>query len=145
MRRLASSVQRWLIGSPIRLTTPSTPSRAAAGGRSAVGRHGCQLIVGLVSRARSGSRLRPTTSSPRARSASETREPMKPLAPVTSTRIAPTPSFEGSEGARLLGDPRDPIPPRLLDDRRGHGRRDLAIEHARDDVVLAEVLLGDHL
>ncbi len=33
----ASSVQRWLIFSPSRWTTPSTPAKASAGGRSRVG------------------------------------------------------------------------------------------------------------
>src|SRR2546430_2041524 len=32
IRDLALSVRRWLIGSPSRLTTPSTPSNASAGG-----------------------------------------------------------------------------------------------------------------
>ncbi len=43
----------------------------------------------MVLRARAGSRLRAATSSPRASSASQTAEPISPLAPVTSTRIGP--------------------------------------------------------
>src|SRR5918995_2685303 len=85
MRRLASSVQRWLIDSPIRLTTRSTPSSASAGGRSSVGFQACQVTFGLVECARAGSRVNPTTSSPRASSASQTDEPIIPLAPVTRT------------------------------------------------------------
>jgi hypothetical protein len=84
IRRFASSVQRWLIGSPTRLTTPSTPSNASAGGRSIVGSQLCQRTFGLVERARSGSRVRPTTSSPRASRVSLRAEPISPLAPVMS-------------------------------------------------------------
>ena len=43
----ASSVQRWSIFSPTRLTTPSTPSKAAAGGRSRVGSQACQATPRL--------------------------------------------------------------------------------------------------
>ncbi len=43
---------------------------------------------GSSSRARSGSRESPTTSSPRASSASQTAVPIRPLAPVTRTRIS---------------------------------------------------------
>ena len=39
IRFFTSSFQRWLISSPTRLMTASTPSNAAAGGRSAAGSH----------------------------------------------------------------------------------------------------------
>ena len=41
-------MSRWLIFSPIRLTTASTPSKAASGGRSLAGSQACQETVGLV-------------------------------------------------------------------------------------------------
>src|SRR5215216_114878 len=144
MRCFASSVHRWSIGSPIRLTTASTPSSALTGGRSAIGFQACQLTVGFAPRARSGSRDRPTTSSPRASNASVRRDPRNPLAPVTRTRtVTRWPSFDGGERARLLGEARDAGLPGLLDDGLRDGGRDIAIEHAGDDVVLAQVLLGD--
>ena len=76
IRFLASSVQRWLIGSPTRLTTPSTASKASAGGRSSVGSQANQRDrrVGPLAPS-SGSRVSPTTSSPRASSASQTAAP----------------------------------------------------------------------
>ena len=49
----------------------------------------------------------------------------------------------GREAPGLLGDPGDPGAARLLDDGRGDGRRDVAVEDAGDDVVLVEVVLGD--
>src|SRR3954451_10689965 len=146
MRCLASSVHRWSIGSPIRLTTASTPSRADAGGRSAVAFHACQVMVGLAPRARSGSRESPMTASPRASSASVTREPRNPLAPVTRTRtVNLSRSFDGAEGARLLREPSDARLAGLVDHGLGDRRGDVAVEDARDDVVLAQVLLGDDI
>src|SRR5204862_1284584 len=145
IRSLASSVRRWLIGSPIRLTTASTPSSATCGGRSEVGSHRCQVTAGFEELARAGSRLRPTTSSPRASSASQTAEPIIPLAPVTSTRIATSSArqrdalIDRREAPGLLREPREAGALRFLDDGRGHGRGDVAIEDAGDHVVLGEI------
>ena len=66
IRRFASSVQRWLIGSPTRLMTPSTPSNASSGGRSRAGFQACQVTPGFDWRDFSGLRESPTTWSPRA-------------------------------------------------------------------------------
>ena len=88
IRRFASVVRRWLISSPIRFTTASTSANASAGGRSVAGSQACQVTVRLVSRARSGFRLRPTTSFPRASRASATAEPIIPLAPVMRTLMS---------------------------------------------------------
>src|SRR5436309_13800869 len=98
--------------------TPPTPSSALAGGRSEAGFQACQVTVGLPRRARSGSRLNPTVSSPRASSASQTAEPRKPLAPVMSTRTgyllrSSGRLLERPERPRLLGDPRDAPATRL--------------------------------
>ena len=68
--------------SPIRLTTASTPPNAASGERSWTGFQACHATVGLVLRARAGSRLQTAISSPRASSASQTADPISPLAPV---------------------------------------------------------------
>src|SRR5919106_241019 len=95
----AWSVSRWLISSPTRLTTPSTPSMASGGGRSVVGRQACQLTVGFLGLARSGSRVSPTTSSPRASRASQSAEPSSPDAPVTSTRIGRDANRAGALGS----------------------------------------------
>src|ERR671918_1121608 len=136
MRRLASSVQRWLIDSPIRLITPSTPPSASAGGRSSVGFQACQVTFGLVERARAGSRVNPTTSSPRASSASHTDEPIIPLAPVTRIFNAASRSLDRREAAGLLGDAGDAGVAGLVDDRLRDRRGDVAVEHARDHVRL---------
>src|SRR5436305_7327156 len=139
---LASSVQRWLIFSPSRWRTPSTPSKAASGGRSSVGSQGCQLTLGLVLRARLGSRVRPTTVSPRISSESQREAPMKPLAPVTRT-FTGLAGLHGREGAGLVVEAGDPLALGLLDHGFGDLRRDFAVEDAGDDVVLGEVLLVD--
>src|SRR3954452_1075446 len=124
--------------------TASAPSMAAAGGRSAAAFHACQPTVGFELRARSGSRERPTTSSPRASNESATADPRNPVAPVTRTRTVSRPrSFERPEGPGLLRDASDPVAPRLLDHRLGDGRGDIAVEDARDYVVLAQVV-GRH-
>src|SRR3954452_23437566 len=151
MRCFASSVRRWLIRSPIRLTTASTPSSEASGGRQRRGSHSCPETVGWVFAACVGLRERPATSSPRARSASQTREPIIPLAPVTSTRmrnlhaLSRTGSIDGLEGPGLLRDPGDARLPRLFDDGLGDRGGHLAVEDAGDDVFLGQVLLGDDL
>src|SRR3954447_15238707 len=110
IRSLAVGVRRWLMFSPIRLTTASTPSKEASGGRSPVGSQACQETVGFVLRARAGSRLSAATSSPRASRASQTDAPISPLAPVTSTRTG-APFYPAGFGlldrrerAGLLGD-----------------------------------------
>src|SRR4051794_32311281 len=135
IRCLASSVQRWSIRSPSRLMTACTPSKASGAGRSSVGSQACQATLGFVWRARSGSRVRPTTMSPRTSSVSQSADPMKPLAPVTRTFTA-SGGLHGGEGARLLVEARDPLPLGLLDDRLGDLRGDFSVEDAGDDVVL---------
>src|SRR5215218_9600664 len=144
----ASSVQRWSIFSPTRLTTPSKPSKAEAGGRSRVGSHGCQATPGFESRALSGLRLSPTTSSPRDSSASHRAEPIRPVAPVTRTFIVSAPdrssvAVHGGEGAGLLVEAGDAVALGLFDHRFGDLRRDFAVEDAGDDVVLGQIFLGD--
>jgi hypothetical protein len=44
------------------------------------------------------------------------------------------------ERTRFFGDPRDPGPLGLGDHRLGDGRCDVAVEDARDDVVLVQVV-----
>src|ERR1044072_2718595 len=143
IRRLASSVQRWLIFSPSRLITPSTFSKAALGGRSRVGSQACQMTLGFVLRARCGSRERPTTVWPRASKESHNAEPMKPLAPVTRTRTELADLHRG-EGAGLLAESGQTLALGLLDHGFGHHRCHLAVEDAGDDVVLGKIVLGDH-
>src|SRR4051794_6534507 len=135
IRSLASSVQRWLIFSPSRWMTPSTPAKAASGGRSRVGSQACQLTLGFVLRARPGSRVRPTTVSPRTSSESQSADPMKPLAPVTRifTELG---GLHRREGAGLLAEAGDALALGLLDHGFGDLRRYFAIEDAGDDVVL---------
>src|SRR4051794_19010348 len=97
---------------------PSTPSKAAAGGRSRVGSQACQLTLGLVRRARCGSRVRPTTVSPRTSNESHRDDPMKPLAPVTRT-FTELGDLHRREGAGLLVEARDPLALCLLHHRFG--------------------------
>src|ERR1700759_5023937 len=142
---LASSLQRWLIFSPTRLTTPSTPSKAASAGRSRVGSQACQVICDCAARAFSGSRVSPTPSPPRPSSSSHSALPILPLAPVTRTFIAvPVPAsgrvYRG-EGPGLFVQPGDAVALGLLDHRFGDLRGDFAVEDAGDDVVLGEVVL----
>src|SRR3954452_10419050 len=138
IRSLASSVQRWLIFSPSRWTTPSTPSKAASGGRSRVGSQACQVTLGLVLRARLGSRVRPTTVSPRISSESQSEDLMKPLAPVTGT-FTGLGGLHRQEAAGLLVEAGAPLALVLLDPRFGELRCNFAVEDAGDDVVLGEV------
>src|SRR6201999_4257308 len=144
--RLAASVQRWSIFSPARLTTPSTPAKASAGGRSSVGSQACQAICGAAARAFSGLRVSPTTSSPRFRSSSQSALPILPLAPVTRIFIRFCLPASGrlyrGEGAGLLVEAGDAVALGLLDHRFGDLRRDFAVEDGGDDVVLGEVVLG---
>src|SRR6187551_4053093 len=142
IRRLASSVQRWLIFSPCKLTTPSTSSKAAAGGRSRVGSQACQTTLGFVLRARCGSRVRPTTVSPRASSTSQSAEPMKPLAPVTRA-LTWSADLHGREGAGLLAEAGQALALGLFDDRLGNHWSHVAVEDAGNDVVLGEIILVD--
>src|ERR1700733_3997464 len=143
----ASPVQRWSIFSPTRLTTPSTPSKASAGGRSRVGSQACQETPGRARRALPGSRLSPTTWSPRDSSESHRAEPIRPGAPVTRTFIGPSAGLSllavhGGEGPGLLVEAGDAVALGLLDHRFGHLRGHVAVEDAGDDVVLGEVGLG---
>src|SRR5690349_7096298 len=140
IRSLASSVQRWLIFSPSRWMTPSTPSKAASGGRSSVGSQACQVTLGLVPRAWPGSRVRPTTVSPRTSRVSQSADPMKPLAPVTRT-FTELGDLHRGEGAGFLVEAGDALALGLLDHGGGHLRRNFAIEDAGDDVVLGEVVV----
>src|SRR5918994_2536216 len=164
---LAWSVRRWLISSPTRLTTPSTLSSASAAGRSVVGCQACQRTVGFFCLARCGSRVRPTTSSPRASRASQRAEPIIPLAPVTRTRIRRVMlatvrlvavlrrgggavagrrvAAEDLVGAGLLREACDAGLPRLLHDRAGDAGCDITVEDGGDDVVLGEIVVGDDL
>src|ERR1700760_3116110 len=132
--RFAASVQRWLIFSPTRLATPSTPSKAAASGRSRVGSQACQVTCGCASRAFSGPRVRPTTSSPRRSSSSQSALPIRPLAPVTRTfmtlAVPASACLYRGEGAGLVVQPRDAVAFGLLDHGFGHLRRDVAVEDA---------------
>src|SRR5690349_18307712 len=114
IRSLASAVQRWLIFSPSRWMTPSTPSKATSGGRSRVGSQACQVTLGLVPRARPGSRVRPTTVSPRISSESQREAPTKPLAPVTRT-FTGLGGLHGREGPGLLVEAGDSLALCLLD------------------------------
>src|SRR3954452_7040354 len=139
IRCLTSSFQRWSIRSPARLTTPSTPSKAAGSGRSSVGSQRCQVTRGLEERERAGSRLRPTTSSPRAKRASHRAVPIVPLAPVTRIRIVSALALDRREGPGLLVEAGDAVALGLLDHRFGDFRGDLAVEDAGDDVVLGEI------
>src|SRR6478672_7387641 len=152
IRTFAWSVSRWLIVSPIRLTTPSMPSRAAGGGRSVVARQACQVTVGFVGRAFSGLRVRPTTSSPRASRASQRSDPIRPEAPVTRTRMSAvsgvgrgTVAADDLEGAGLLGEASEAGGLRLVHHRTGDAGGDVAVEDRRDDVVLGQVIVGDDL
>jgi hypothetical protein len=90
IRCLASSLQRWSTGSPSRCTTPSQPDSASAGAGPVEGL--AHLIEEMpspsFSRARSGSRVSATTSSPRSSSSFTSAEPMVPVAPVTATLIS---------------------------------------------------------
>src|SRR4051812_33216638 len=148
IRLRASSLQRWATFSPARWTTASRPLSASAGAGWASGSH-------LTGRLREST----VTSSPRACRAATSREPIRPLAPVTVTRmlgvrarsVAGSPRLDGPEllgvgggvsdlvavglrGALLLG---------LVGHRGGHGVAHVAVEHGRDDVVLAQVVV-DH-
>src|ERR1700709_1891616 len=144
----ASALQRWSIFSPSRLTTPSTPSKAAAGGRSRVGSQGCHSTPGCASRAFPGLRLRPRTSSSRASSASHSADPISPVAPVTRTFTVLAPRLsrrvrDRREGAGLLVEAGGPVALGPLPPRFGDLRGDVAVEDAGDDVVLGQIGFGD--
>src|SRR4029077_15710584 len=116
----------------------------AAGGRSRVGSQACQATLGLSRRARSGSPGSPPPSAPPTRRVSQSAEPISPLAPVTRTFTVLT-DLDGGEGAGLLVQSRDSVALCLLDHGGRHLGGDLAVEDAGDDVVLGQVLVGDHL
>src|SRR4051794_4783588 len=147
IRLRASSLQRWATFSPARWTTASRPLSASAGAGWASGSHfTCRLRESTV------------TSSPRACRAATSREPISPLAPVTVTRMlsvracpgAGSARLDGAELLRVAGGVADLVPVglggALLLGLIGHGGRHgvahVAVEHRRDDVVLAQVLVG---
>src|SRR4051812_8584900 len=151
MPRLAFALQRWATGSPARCTTASRPASAPAGAGPASGSHAAASTPSAAP-ALAGSRDRTVTSSPRTRSAPTRRAPMRPVAPVIVMRIAgryvaarPRGSaraqalgVDGREADRVPG-PVVPRAPRLRGHRIRDGRRDVAVEHRRDDVVLAQL------
>src|SRR5204863_6609608 len=115
-----------------RLTTASQPASAAGAGgptRSEIA----------------------TTSSPRDCRAELKRVPISPEAPVTATRIA----SDRCRPDAVLVDRREPdrvlvggghaAAARLGRDGLGDGGRDVAVEHRRDDVVLAQLGALDDL
>src|SRR5215207_3759468 len=148
--RFASSDHRCAITSPSRCTTASRPRTAPSGGCSAFGSAQVSAGTSSAALARSASRDRAVTSSPRATSARTSAAPIIPVAPVTATRIRrrprplPASADRGPLHRGLIG------VARLLRALRdlGHGARDLprhvAIEDARDDVVLVELVVADH-
>ena len=73
--------------SPARWITPSRPASAATGAGSDSGCHACASTPSAV-RACSGLRDSTVTSSPRSRSAASSLFPIRPVAPVTVTRMS---------------------------------------------------------
>src|SRR4051812_40782636 len=148
MRLRASSLQRWATFSPARWMTASRPSRASGG---AGWDSGSQRTARL--------RERTVTSSPRSSRAWTMREPMRPLAPVTVTRMswvrpgrpAGSAGLDGPELLGVAGRVADLVAVRLgralllglVGHGGGHGVAHVAVEHRGDDVVLAQVVVGD--
>ena len=83
--RLASSDQRWAIGSPARWTTASRPASASAGAGSESGSAQPTASTPRLSDAFPGERDSAVTSSPRSTSARTSALPTSPVAPVTAT------------------------------------------------------------
>ena len=162
--RLALALQRCATGSPARCTTASRPASACGRRRLAERVPGDRLqrrtrarasvprAVGVAREHRHLGAARPQGGRPAA-------VPIRPVAPVTVTRSALTP-LGALTRARRIGAPRAEartviVSPwreadllagqrgarraRLLGDRGGDRGSDVAVEHRRDDVVLAQL------
>ena len=158
-----SSVQRWATFSPARWTTASRPLSAAAGAGSCSGRQACASTSPRAARARSGSRESTVTASPRSRSRLTIAVPRRPVAPVSVTFMGwvrrrrvqgpsscgrpsagPHPlSVDGREADGVAGGHRGALLLGLLGHGGGHRGRHVAVEDRGDDVVLAQLGLGD--
>src|SRR5689334_15799536 len=130
MRSRASSVQRWATFSPARWMTAS-PRGISSSLRRETG----------------------ITSSPRCCSALLSLRPISPLAPVRVTFMSRV-RASGPDGAKLGGlaarvadlvapDAGRALALGLVGDRLGDRVRDVAVEDARDHVVLPELLVAD--
>src|SRR5436309_3033543 len=147
LSRRALSLHRCATASPSKWITPSQRTNASAGAGSSFGaiQPTASTPSGSRDDARSGSRVRATTESPRPTSARTTASPIVPVAPVTTTLI------DGPPRRRLVRDPRE-LPRasrhatlhRLARNRLGRGVAHLTVEDARDDVVLGELVLAHH-